>query len=70
MEKLKDMVTVCLLVVLHIQVGTCDEILLTFYGLHKGQFHRGEFHGQGIYQSSDGLVYEGDWEYNKREGKS
>jgi hypothetical protein len=44
------------------------ELIMTI-NLITGQFHRGEFHGQGLYQSSDGLVYEGNWERNKREGQ-
>ena len=36
---------------------------------NAGQFHRGEMHGQGLYQSPDGTQYEGGWQENKREGK-
>ena len=33
-----------------------------------GQFRRGEFYGEGLYKSTDGMTYEGEWEDNKRNG--
>ena len=37
--------------------------------LVAGQFHHGEMHGHGLIQYPDGSRYEGDWSFNKQEGK-
>ena len=35
---------------------------------YSGQFHMGEFHGKGVMKYTDGSVYEGEWNRNKKEG--
>lgn len=61
--------TVCLQMVPHTLVSYAGRLTTVALYWYKGQFHRGEFYGQGLYQSPDGLMYEGDWEYNIREGQ-
>ena len=36
---------------------------------YSGQFHRGEMHGQGIFQYPNGEVYEGSWAKGRKEGE-
>lgn len=37
---------------------------------YTGMFHRGYFHGNGVYNiRSTNMVYSGDWKYGKKHGK-